>query len=106
MAVLATIEQIHQQCRIDISDAAEDALLLLQAEAASEAVLAYTRQDLGSLHDMYGGVPASLTVAVLLMVGDFYANREAGRPSNTTGVPAGVAYLLDPYVRYICEPDQ
>ncbi len=99
MSQFATIEQIHAQCRIDIADSAEDALLLLQAEAASEVVLGYTNQTEATLYDMYGCIPAAFTVAVLLMVGDFYANREAGRATSIGNVPDGVAYLLNPYMR-------
>lgn len=99
MPTFATIEQIHAQCRIDIADQAEDALLLVQAEAASEVVLGYTNQTEESLYEYYGYIPAAFTVAVLLMVGDFYANREAGRPTSMGCVPDGVAYLLNPYMR-------
>lgn len=99
MSCFATIEQIHTQCRIDIPDAADDALLLLQAEAASEVVLGYTRQTEATLWESYGRVPAAFTAAVLLMVADFYANREAGRPANAGNIPDGVAWLLNPYMR-------
>lgn len=98
MSCFATIEQIHTQCRIDVSDAADDALLLLEAEAASEIVLGYTGQTEASLYEAFGRVPAAFTVAVLLMVGDYYANREAGRPANVGTVSDGVAHLLNPYM--------
>lgn len=44
-------------------------------------------------------VPAALKVAILLMVGNWYANREASTEAAMTELPIGVNALIAPYRR-------
>lgn len=99
MSEFVTLRQLHTQCRIDIDDTAEDELLMQYASAAVDIVLSRTGQTAEELLDTYGRIPAVFTTAVLLIVGDWYANREAGRPSSLGDVPAGVDYILSPYFK-------
>ena len=96
MTDIVTLTQLRTQCRLDVDDTAEDALLMLYAEAAADVALGYIGQSETELRDTYGGIPAAITCAVLLMAGDAYANREAGRPVNIGSVCEGVLFYLNP----------
>ena len=47
--------------------------------------------------DTYSPLPVSIQQAILLLVGHWYANREAVGPSAMTPVPLAVQALLEPY---------
>lgn len=47
----------------------------------------------------YQAVPPSIKVAIMLMVGNWYLNREVAQPGPATELPFGAAVLLAPYRR-------
>ncbi|WP_260928211.1 head-tail connector protein [Novosphingobium sp. 9] len=78
-----------QHLRVDASE--EDALIGVYLLAAQGWVESYTDKTLAD----FDPVPGVLDAAVLLLVGDFYANREAG--AATPAITAAVEALCDPY---------
>lgn len=72
--VTVTQEQLIKQCNA----LAEDATLLeLYADAAEEQVEVDINRPLSELLDSQGKYPKKITLAVLLLVGHWYRNREA-----------------------------
>lgn len=48
----------------------------------------------------YAEVPPAIKVAILLMVSNWYQNREAAVPGTMAELPLGASMLLSPYKRY------
>lgn len=70
-----TLEQLKRQCNVDYDD--DDATLLDMAEAAEEEVIRRTERTREELQEMGGGrFPAALRQAILVRVGELFANRE------------------------------
>jgi uncharacterized phage protein (predicted DNA packaging) len=70
---MVTLDEMKAHLRIVGNE--EDELLTLYGHAAAEYVREYTRSPWDY------GVPFSVKAAVLLLVGDFYENREAQGPA-------------------------
>ncbi|CDM23862.1 hypothetical protein BN940_06976 [Castellaniella defragrans 65Phen] len=86
---MTTLQQAKDHLRVDGDD--EDTLIGSMIDAATQAALDYLNLD--AIPDP---VPAPVEAAILLQVGDLYANREAGGDkqyfTNET-----YRRLLDPY---------
>lgn len=94
---IVSLDELHAQCNIDIDDNEQDELLLSYAKAAAETVFAFIGRRPVDVIEYYGEFPESIKQAVRLLVGDMYANREAGRPSSVGDPIDGVKYLLYPW---------
>lgn len=91
MADLVTLSEAKDFLRVD--GTADDATLAILIAAASEAVT-----GLADTWDGTGETPERLRLAALMLVADWFANREAvtiGSIANT--VPHGVQWLASPY---------
>lgn len=101
------LETLRAQCRIDGDDSAEDKLLLLYFGAARKKAenltncKLYDRETDMPETDSYGLViEDDILLALLLLVGHWYENREQVSVGNTvTSFPFGFESLLDPYRR-------
>ncbi len=100
---MVTIEQIRLHCRIDSDD--EDSLLEHYRAAAYEALNAHTSRNwYGAADDIPAAdtdgirLNSAANQAVLLLIGSWYANREADRES--TEIPAAYWHLIQPYRIY------
>lgn len=109
---LVSLQQASDHLRRDTDD--DDNDLLLKVEAASQAVVNYIDRidfldtagepDMDSAGDPIN-VPRPIQAAVLLILGDLYADRdaEAYREGNSTPrlgdiiIPRSAHFLLDPY---------
>ena len=97
-----TKDQIKQQCRLDPDDTTDDAYLELIGAAAEQAVEAHLNRKLYT-----GAVPDDdanglvmnnpVRMAMLLMVGQLYENREATSELTMKEVPLAYGYLLESY---------
>ena len=96
---MVTIEQVKYQCRIEHDD--EDVLLAGYIAAARDHVqmhLDRTIYELAVPDDADGVVDnPSIDQATLLIVGHWYAHREAVSESSMTEMPMGAYHLLQPY---------
>lgn len=99
MAILVTLEQAKQHLRLTYtdlktgsiaSDDSEDSLIEGYIEAASDYIVNYCEQSFQS------SVPASVKHACLLLVGDFYKEREE-TITGTVSPTKTVERLLAPY---------
>lgn len=97
-----TLEELKLQMRIETDD--DDALVEVYGDAAERAVIGATGRSLSELEEMGGGVfPAPLKVAVLMLAGTFYRDREAVSNLPVNAVPYSVDYLVKPYVKLVSD---
>lgn len=99
---MVTLEQVKFQCRIEHED--EDVLLAGYMAAARDHIQQHLDRTIYELavpdDDEYGVVDnASIDQATLLIVGHWYAHREAVSESSMIEVPMGAKALLQPYRR-------
>jgi hypothetical protein len=98
MVMLVSLAQASQHLRRDTD--ADDADLTLKIQAASRAVLNYISPMIPGFIDSNGdfeedsagevlGVPDDIKAATLLLIGEFYMNRE---PKAADSVPAEYGY--------------
>ena len=98
-----TLDQIKQQIRItDPDDASEDDHLTLIGSAAEAAVINHINRNLypeAVPEDDSNGlvITDNIRMAMLLMVGQLYENREATSDLTMKEVPMAYSYLLDSY---------
>lgn len=91
MADLVTLGEAKGFLRVDGTD--DDVTLAILITAASEAVA-----GLADAWDGTGEVPERLRLAALMLVADWFANREAVNVGNiVTPMPHGVQWLAQPY---------
>lgn len=100
---------VKQHCRIDTDFDGDDALLNLYTGAAARYVQTWTRRTLYENHSSPGFaedpqpilLDDDVKAAMLLLIGHWYANREAVNIGNiTSSVPFAVEALLQPYRIY------
>ncbi|MBJ9352434.1 phage gp6-like head-tail connector protein [Citrobacter koseri] len=100
---------VKEHCRVDSDFTGDDALLNLYTSAAARYVETWTRRKLyaskespGYAEDEDSILPGDdVKAAMLLLIGHWYANREAVNIGNiTTEVPFAVEALLQPYRIY------
>lgn len=78
----------------------DDEYILGLIEAAEQAVRVHVNEDFDKLAENNGGcLPAPLEQAMLLMIGNFYQNREP--LGNRTELPLSMRYLIDLYRNYL-----
>jgi len=103
------LDVVKQHCRIDTDFTGDDALLEIYTGAAARYVQKWTRRTLYETESGagYRDDPDSILLtedvkaAMLLLIGHWYANREAVNIGNiTTAVPFAVEALLQPYRIY------
>lgn len=106
---MVDLDVVKQHCRIDTDFSGDDALLTLYTGAAARYVQTWTRRTLYENQSSLGYAddpdPILLNddvkAAMLLLIGHWYANREAVNIGNiTTAVPFALEALLQPYRIY------
>ena len=100
--MIPSLEELRAQCRIDVDDGADDALLTLYAAAArgkAEKYLNLPLFDESVPEDTDKGmvINAGVKLAIMLAVGHWYENREETREGQLSEIPMGFNSLLDDY---------
>jgi uncharacterized phage protein (predicted DNA packaging) len=92
VAELADLQLVKAHLHVDHDD--HDPLIEIYLQAASDHVLRH--------HDVPEPVPADVAAAVLLMVGDLYANRETVAAGAVQAIPMSttVGALLSAFRRW------
>ena len=94
-----TKELTKQHLQIDGDYTDDDEYLVLLIQAAEDAVSRHL--DIPLNHLIQNGVlPASIVQAILLLIGNFYANREPVSYGTVVKIPYTVDYLLSLYKHY------
>lgn len=103
------LSTVKEHCRIDEDDTSEDSLLSIYTGAAKRYVETWTRRTLYTTNAEPGFetdeyrllIDDDVRTAMLLLIGHWFANREAvsvGATANT--MPLAVEALLQPYRVY------
>lgn len=96
-----TLQQIKQHLNIDSGFTADDAYLTALSGVAEAAVSKHIGVNLTDIaNDNGGAIPAPLSHAMLLLVGNYYANRESVAFASAQALPLSYNYLIDLYKDY------
>ena len=94
------LDTIKRHLNVD-SDFYEDDMYICDLmDVAEKAVEREIDTPLSQLEDDNGNIPQPLVHAMLLMVGNFYANRESISYASSQNVPYSYQYLCDLYRNY------
>lgn len=95
-----TLEEVKRHLQIDEDYPGDDLYINTLVDAAEVTVANHIKYD--SLHEAFpeGAIPLPVKHAILLMVGNLYANRESVAFAQSYNVPLSYEYLLGPYVKY------
>lgn len=91
------IDDIKAQLRLDYD--CDDGLLQLYGVAAEDTVLNYIGQSYEELVEKYGGVPAPIRQATLMLVDNSYQHRSPASSTNMYYVLYGFDMLVKPYMK-------
>lgn len=99
---------VKTHCRIDDDDTSEDDLLTIYIGAAKRHVETFTRRKLYATNTDPGYendedrllLEDDVRTAMLLLVGHWFANREAVSDKSLSEIPLAVNALLQPYKIY------
>jgi uncharacterized phage protein (predicted DNA packaging) len=93
--------QIKKHLNIDEAYHEDDEYLVDLEQVAEEVVEKHIDDDLKQIASSNSGVlPTGLTHAMLLFIGNMYANRESVAFVNSSEIPFTYQYLLDQYKNY------
>ena len=97
--ITVTLEQVKPHLNIDPSYTGDDKYIADLIEVSEAVVSKEIGIELSELEE--GGViPAPLRQAILLMVGNFYANREPVAFASSSEIPLSYKYLVQFYRDY------
>lgn len=88
----------HLNLNEDFRD--DDEYIMSLVEVAEKVVERHIDTRLSKLEDGDGDLPTPLLQAMLLLVGNFYANRESVAFASSNEVPLSYNYLIDLYRNY------
>lgn len=100
MRYIQDIDILKNHCNIDEDYYSDDRYLVQLEEVAENIVEKEIDHPLCDLEDDSGNIPAALQHAILLLVGNFYANRESVAFANSYEIPYSFKYLCDLYKDY------
>ena len=92
--------QIKKHLNIDEDFHSDDEYLVELAQAAQNVVEVHLDRPLDSLENEEGYIPSSLTQAMLLLVGTWYANRESVSFASNSVLPHSYDYIIALYKNY------
>jgi uncharacterized phage protein (predicted DNA packaging) len=92
--------QIKKHLNIDSNFHDDDEYLVSLEEVAEKVVEQNIDTKLTKLEDGDGEIPSPLTQAMLLLIANFYANRESVAFAQSANVPYSYQYLIDLYRNY------
>ena len=96
-----TLAQIKKHLNIDTQFTEDDEYIESLAEVAEQIVAQHLKQDLAVIASDYNdNLPKPIVHAMLLLIGNFYANRETVAFASAHELPLSYEYLLSPYVEY------
>ena len=93
-----TLEEVKRHLQIEAEYEGDDFYINSLIEASEVAAANHLKYD--SLDDAFPVLPLPVKHAILLMVGNLYANREPVAFAQSYRVPLSYEYLLGPYVKY------
>lgn len=98
MYITVNFAKKHLNVDRDFTD--DDLYIASLIEVAEAAVEKHLDSPLSDLEDGDGYLPSPVAHAILLLVGNFYANRESVAFASAQSVPYSYQYLIDLYRNY------
>lgn len=96
-----TLAQIKKHLNIDSTFTDDDDYLTSLGDVAEQIVSKHVQYNLSELAESNGGtLPAPITHACLLLIGNFYMNRESVAAISISKIPMSYEYLLGLYKNY------
>ena len=92
--------QIKKHLNIDEDFHSDDEYLVELSQAAQNVVEVHLDRPLESLENEEGYIPSSLTQAMLLLVGTWYANRESVSFASNSVLQHSYDYIIALYKNY------
>lgn len=92
--------QIKKHLNIDEDFHSDDEYLVELAQAAQNVVEVHLDRPLDSLENEEGYIPSSLTQAMLLLIGTWYASRESVSFASISVLPHSYDYIIALYKNY------
>lgn len=94
------LEIIKKHLNLDDDFVADDEYLKQLAEVAENAVSIHIDRDFSELEDVEGNLPPALQHALLLLIANYYNNRESVTNVSANNIPFSYNYLLDLFKNY------
>lgn len=94
------LDTIKKHLNIDIDYKEDDNYLLMLADVAENAVAIHIDNDLRKLEDCDGKLPSALQHALLLLIANYYNNRESVTNVSANNIPFSFNYLIDLFRNY------
>lgn len=95
-----SIEQVKEHLLVDKDFKEDDRYILDLITVAQDSVQQHLDTQLSELEDDNGMLPAAIIHAMLLMIGNLYANREPVSFGSVVRIPYTYEYLLGLYKNY------
>lgn len=96
-----TIADLKKHLNIETNE--DDTYIETIGTAAEQAVENYLQRPLNE-YEQGGFLPEAIRHGIRLLVGTFYANREAVSFGSPTVIPFAIEALLNPYINYASRP--
>ncbi|MCD8266091.1 MAG: head-tail connector protein [Prevotellaceae bacterium] len=93
------LSEIKMNSRIE--EDMEDAVLVQMGEAAEAVIEASLNRTWEDIEKTYGGIPADIKRACLMLTDHYYNNRGATSNTSVTALPFGIQALVKHYVKLI-----
>ena len=94
------LELTKKHLNVEQEYIADDEYILQLMQVAEDAVAKHIDNKLQNLEDEEGKLPSSLLHAIMLLVANFYANRESVAFASSSEIPTSYNYLLDLFKDY------
>ena len=94
------LDIVNKHVNIEKEYTLDDEYILNLMCVAENAVEKHIDNKLQNLEDEAGNLPASLLHAIMLLVANFYANRESVAFASSSEIPTSYNYLLDLFKDY------
>lgn len=94
------LDIIKKHLNLDDDFVADDEYLKQLAEVAENAVSIHIDRDFSELEDEEGNLPPALQHALLLLIANYYNNRESVTNVSANNIPFSYNYLLDLFKNY------
>ena len=101
-----SLEEVKKHLNLDSEFTDDDAYVSALADAAEEATSIYIDVPLTQLEDENRQLPKGLIHAMYLLIGEWYALREAVSAVNVSTVPLAYEHLCDLYRNYTINKDE
>lgn len=94
------LDIVKKHLNIEKEYTLDDEYILQLMCVAEDAVEKHIDNKLKNLEDEAGNLPASILHSMMLLVANFYANRESVAFASSTEIPTSYNYLLDLFKDY------